>query len=163
LAARLMVGLVRGGYLGGPGAILRIKASTSHLHRRPRMLTLGPSAWAMAHCTLISRSIQRHDDRLGGRPAANSMPRPRGCCTHPAPLFAVQSHCRLTPPGTMQDATAHPVGDAPGQQPPTCALSFVCHKGGCVKCWPSPHCGAGVWRVLDRPFLDPSKTRWLLF
>jgi hypothetical protein len=134
--------------LGQPQPVHKVtQPRNSHLHRRPRMLTLGPSAWAMAHCTLISRSIQKHDDRLGGRPAANSMPRPRGCGTkptHPGATTLWQSlRCHLTPPGTMQDATAHQVGDAPGRKPPSCALSFVCQKGLCVLCRPSPHCGVG--------------------
>ena len=133
----------------------------SHLHRRPRLLTLGPSAWAMAHCTLISRSIQKHDDCLGGRPAANSMLRPRGCgtkFTHPAVEWSHHSlRCHLTPPGTMQDATVPPAGTHP-RHSSLLLRSTLCRRARvCVVPALSPLWGR-VWRVLGRTCLD---SRWL--
>ena len=129
----------------------------SRLHRRPRMLTLGPSAWAMAHCTLISRSIQKHDDCLGGRPAANSMLRPRGCGTKPTHPTHHSLRCHLTPPGTMQDATVPPAGTHP-RHSSLLLRSTLCRRARvCVVPALSPLWGR-VWRVLGRTCLD---SRWL--
>ena len=129
----------------------------SRLLRRPRMLTLGPSAWAMAHCTLISRSIQKHDDCLGGRPAANSMLRPRGCGTKPTHPTHHSLRCHLTPPGTMQDATVPPAGTHP-RHSSLLLRSTLCRRARvCVVPALSPLWGR-VWRVLGRTCLD---SRWL--
>jgi hypothetical protein len=117
----------------------------SRLHRRPRMLTLGPSAWAMAHCTLISRSIQKHDDCLGGRPAANSMLRPRGCGTKPTHPTHHSLRCHLTPPGTMQDATVPPAGTHPRHS--SLLLRSTLYRARVCSAGPVPTVGSGVARV----------------
>ena len=76
---------------------------------------------------------------MGGGPCCASEPRP--------PLFAGY---HLTPPGTMQDASVHPVGTHPGKRPRLVLYLLFARKGGCVVPALSPlwvGCGA-CWAEL---------------
>ena len=116
----------------------------------------------MAHCTLISRSIQKHDDCLGGRPAANSMLRPRGCGTKPTHPTHHSLRCHLTPPGTMQDATVPPAGTHP-RHSSLLLRSTLCRRARvCVVPALSPLWGR-VWRVLGRTCLDHGSSCFRVF
>ncbi len=128
-------------------------ASPSHAHP-----TRGLPTRAMAHCTLISRPIQKHDDRLGGQACCKQHASPTRLWeeeAHPPtlepPLFAV------LPDPARDDVGCHGAssGEPPAQKPSSCALSFVCQKGLCVRTVPalSPLWGR-VWRVLGRTCLD---------
>jgi hypothetical protein len=115
----------------------------SRLHRRPRMLTLGPSAWAMAHCTLISRSIRKHDNRLGGQACCKQHASPTRLWDEAHPTVS-RSHHSLRPPRTMQDAMVHPVGTHPHKGPHLVLYVLVARRVCmCEVCRPSPHCGVG--------------------
>ena len=95
----------------------------------------------------------------GGRPAANSMHRPRGCGeeAHPPTLDHHSLRCHLTPPGTMQDATVPPAGTHP-RHSSLLLRSTLCRRARvCVVPALSPLWGR-VWRVLGRTCLD---SRWL--
>jgi hypothetical protein len=138
-AARLTVGLVRGSNVGGPGAKWRTRASASHLHRRPRRLTRGPSTRAMAHCKLISRSIWKHGDRFRGQVCCKQHASPTRLWedseeAHP-PCQCCESHhslrCHLTRPGRCRMPRCLQRGPTRAIAPSFCAL--LCVEGrACV-------------------------------
>ena len=120
----------------------------SRLHRRPRMLTLGPSAWAMAHCTLISRSIRKHDDRLGGQACCKQHASPTRLWDEAHPTVSRSHHslrCQLTPrPGRRGMPLCIQLGTHPGKSPRLVLyLLFARRVCMCEVCRPSPHCGVG--------------------
>jgi hypothetical protein len=135
--------------LGQPHQVHTTQELASPSHAHP---TRGLPTRAMAHCTLISRPIQKHDDRLGGQACCKQHASPTRLWDEALPTTLCGA---MTPPGTTWDAIVHPVGDAPGQKPPSCALSFVCQKGVHVRSVPalSPLWGR-VWRVLHWPNLS---------
>ena len=95
----------------------------------------------------------------GGRPAANSMHRPRGCGeeAHPPTLDHHSLRCQLTPrPGRRGIPWCIQWGPTRAIATSFCALPFVRQKGGCVQCAsPRPTVGSGVARV------GPDLSRWL--
>ena len=142
---------MRGSNVGCPGATPGPPARNSHLHRRPRLLTLGPSAWAMAHCTLISRSIRKHDNRLGGQACCKQHASPTRLWDEAHPTVS-RSHHSLRPPRTMQDAMVHPVGTHPHKGPHLVLYVLVARRVCmCEVCRPSPHCGVGCGACCTGP------------
>ena len=143
-AARLMVGLVRGsnvgrlavlGRNGGAHGQLEAPPKGSHLHRRPRRLTRGPSTRAMAHCKLISRSIWKHGDRFRGQACCKQHASPTRLWedseeAHP-PCQCCESHhslrCHLTRPGRCRMPRCLQRGPTRAIAPSFCAL--LCAEG----------------------------------
>ena len=130
--------------LGQPHQVHTTQELASPSHAHP---TRGLPTRAMAHCTLISRPIQKHGDRLGGQACCKQHASPtrlwgRSPPTHPRPpLFAVPTD---PPPGTTWDTMVHPVGTHPRNSYLILRSTFCSPEGRvCAVCQPSPHCGVG--------------------
>ena len=91
----------------------------------------------------------------GGRPAANSMHRPRGCGeeAHPPTLDHHSLRCQLTPrPGRRGMPLCIQLGTHPGKSPRLVLyLLFARRVCMCEVCRPSPHCGVGCGACCTGP------------
>jgi len=137
---------------GNPGPTRCTQPRNSRLHRRPRVLTRGPSTRAMAHCTLISRPIQKHGDRFRGQACCKQHASPTRLWEEEAHPPCCESHhslrCHLTRPGRRGIPWCIQWGPTRAIATSFCALPFVRQKGGCVQCaGPRPTVGSGVARV----------------
>jgi hypothetical protein len=143
--------------------------SPSASTRAPRVLTRGPSTRAMAHCTLISRLIQKHDDRLGGQACSKQHASPTRLWDKAHPIVSRSHHslrCHLDP--ARDDAGCHGAsswGRTRAKAPVLCSIFCLPEGRVCELCRPSPHCGVGCgalyldgcFRVFWPETADPSR------
>ena len=133
---------------GNPGPTRCTQPRNSRLHRRPRVLTRGPSTRAMAHCTLISRPIQKHGDRFRGQACCKQHASPTRLWDEAHPTVSRSHHslrCQLTPrPGRRGMPLCIQLGTHPRNSYLILRSTFCSPEGRvCAVCRPSPHCGVG--------------------